>query len=153
SFLDRFDRRKALAVALAGLVIATAAGGLAFDLSTLLIARVAAGCFGGPASSLCLAIITDAIPVERRGRAMGAVMSSFSIASVLGVPAGLELARVGGWRMPFFAVAALGLLIVPFAFAFLPPMRAHLERVAQEQPPLATMLRPAALLSLCATAV
>src|SRR4051794_34846466 len=34
-FLDRFDRRKALAVALFGLVIGTAAGGFSTGLSTL----------------------------------------------------------------------------------------------------------------------
>jgi hypothetical protein len=34
---------------------------------------------------------------------MGAVMGAFSLASVLGVPASLELARLGGWRFPFLA--------------------------------------------------
>ena len=42
-FLDRFDRRKALAVAMLGLVVGTAAGALAVDLPTLLLARVVAG--------------------------------------------------------------------------------------------------------------
>jgi predicted MFS family arabinose efflux permease len=45
TFLDRFDRRKALAVAMLGLVIATAAGGLATGLGTMLAARVLAGAF------------------------------------------------------------------------------------------------------------
>jgi len=36
------------------------------------------------------------------------VMGAFSIASILGVPAGLELARRGGWRLPFIAVGVLG---------------------------------------------
>jgi predicted MFS family arabinose efflux permease len=125
-FLDRFDRRRALAVALAGLVLGTAAGGLATGLPTLLAARVVAGLFGGPATSLALAIVADAVPPERRGRAMGAVAGSFAIASVLGVPAGLELARLGDWRTPFFTVAALGAVLTAAAMAMLPPQRAHL---------------------------
>lgn len=126
-FLDRFDRRKALAVAMSGLVLATAAGGLATGLTSLLVARALAGLFGGPATSLALSIIADLIPVERRGRAMGAVMGAFSVASVLGVPMALKVARWTDWRMPFFVVAGLGLLVVAGAIFYLPPMRGHLE--------------------------
>ncbi|RKH30758.1 MFS transporter [Corallococcus praedator] len=124
--LDRFDRRKALAVCMLGLVAATAAGGLATGLSTLLLARVCAGLFGGPATALSLSIIADLIPAERRGRALGAVMASFSVASVLGVPMALKVAEVGGWRLPFFAVAALGLVVATAALILLPPVRGHL---------------------------
>ena len=94
-FLDRFDRRKALATAMVGLVTATAAAGLADSFAGLVAARALAGSFGGPATSVALAILTDAVPPERRGRAMGAVMGAFSAASVLGVPAGLWLATRG----------------------------------------------------------
>lgn len=125
-FLDRFDRRTALAVALAGLVLATALGGLAVDMETLLGARVLAGLFGGPAVALGTAIIADCVAPERRGRAMGIAMGSFSLAAVFGVPVGLELARLGGWRLPFFAVAALGVVLVGAALSLLPPQRGHL---------------------------
>lgn len=126
-FLDRFDRRKALALSMLGLVAATALGGLAQGLGTLLAARILAGLFGGPATSLSLSIVADVIPIERRGKAMGAVMGAFSIASVLGVPAGLELARLGSWRTPFFAVAGLGALLTALAVALLPPLTGHLR--------------------------
>ena len=125
-FLDRFDRRKALAFAMLGLTIGTLAGAFATGMATLLAARVLAGLFGGPATSLSLAIVTDVVPPERRGKAFGAVMGAFSAASVLGVPAGLELARVGGWRLPFIAVAAIGLVLTGAAAAWLPPLRLHL---------------------------
>jgi predicted MFS family arabinose efflux permease len=125
-FLDRFDRRKALGWSLAGLVLGTVLGGLAWDFPSLIGARVIAGAFGGPATALSLAIVTDVIPIERRGRAMGAVMGSFSLASVLGVPLGLELARLGNWQTPFFAVAGLGAVVTALAVALMPPLTAHL---------------------------
>jgi predicted MFS family arabinose efflux permease len=127
-FLDRFDRRKALAVAMLGLALGTAAGGFATGLGTLILARVVAGIFGGPATSLSLAIVADIIPKERMGKAMGAVMSAFSVASVLGVPLGLQLALWFDWRAPFFFVAGLGLLITANAIFWLPSMRGHIEK-------------------------
>lgn len=125
-FLDRFDRRRALLVAVLGLSAATALGGLAVDLPTLLGARVLAGLFGGPASSVALAIVADVVPSERRGRALGIVMSAFSVSSVLGVPFGLTLADLGGWRAPFYGVAVLGGGVLAYIVARLPSLRGHL---------------------------
>jgi predicted MFS family arabinose efflux permease len=136
AFLDRFDRRKALAISMLGLVLATAAGGLATGLSSLMLARVLAGLFGGPATSLAMSIVAELIPVERRGRAMGAVMGAFSVASVVGVPLALYVAELGGWRMPFFTVAALGLLVVLGAVFYLPPIRGHLEEGRRRDHPV-----------------
>ena len=58
---------------------------------------------------------------------MGAVMAAFSVASVLGVPAGLWLSQVGGWRLPFFGVSGLGLLVTGAALFVMPAMTKHLE--------------------------
>lgn len=133
-FLDRFDRRPALGVALLGLVLGTALGGMARDLPTLMGARLLAGFFGGPATSLSFSIVADVVPESRRGAALGFVMGAFSVAAVLGVPAGLELARQLGWRAPFFAVAALGALVAVTALLLLPPLRGHLVAGARRVP-------------------
>jgi predicted MFS family arabinose efflux permease len=134
-----------------GLAVGTALGGFAVGLGTLLFARLLAGVFGGPATSLSLAIIADRVPVERRGRAMGTVMASFSLASILGVPVGLELAQRLGWRAPFFAVAALALLLTGLVARVLRPMRGHL---VQPGPSRRLPLRGALpLLSLACTAL
>jgi predicted MFS family arabinose efflux permease len=155
-FLDRFDRRRALFVAMIGLVTGTAAAGLATGLGTMLLARVLAGAFGGPATSVSLSILTDAVPPERRGKALGAVMGAFSAASVLGVPAGLELARLGGWKTPFFVVAALGFCVATAAVSAMPPMRGHLQSLGGRRPaarPFSELIiDPTVLLSLAATA-
>jgi predicted MFS family arabinose efflux permease len=152
-FLDRVGRRRALTLAMLGLLVGTAAGGLAVDFTTLLASRVVAGAFGGPATSVALAIIADAIPAERRGKALGAVMGAFSVATVLGVPAGLKLAELGGWRTPFFAVAALALGITALAASLLPPLNAHMARGEKAaRAGLRELVRPAVLLSWTMTA-
>lgn len=132
-FLDRFDRRKVLALSMLGLVVGTVAGGFATSLTTLVLARVFAGAFGGPATSISLSIIADVVPPERRGRAMGAVFTAFSIASVLGVPAALYVAERGGWRIPFFLVGGIGFLLMALAIWLLPPMTGHLKGLLDAQ--------------------
>lgn len=153
-FLDRFDRRKALAVSIVGLMVGTAAAALSWDFYSLIGARVLAGAFGGPVSSLSLAIISDVVPKERRGRAVGTVMAGFSVASIVGVPLALEIAHVGGWRAPFYAVAGLGLVIAVGVVLLLPPLRIHLMRGTR--PPgfgmLKQLAKPLPLLAYAGTA-
>src|SRR5690606_22333610 len=74
------------------------------------------------------------------GRAMAVVMMGFSVASVLGLPAGLMLARQGSWRTPFFAIAALVLGVLVLAAWALPVMRGHLARGRQPQTPMRILL-------------
>jgi predicted MFS family arabinose efflux permease len=139
-FLDRFDRRSALAVAMLGLVVGTASGALANGFHALVVARILAGAFGGPATSLSLSIIADVVPPARRGRAMGAVMGAFSMASVLGVPLGLWLARIGGWQVPFLVVAGFGVVVGLFALRAMPSLRGHIRAVGSRQLNLGSLL-------------
>src|SRR5258708_15085605 len=89
--LDRVDCKRALLVLYAGFGLATLACGLAPNYQMLLLARLAAGAFGGLASSLVTAMVGDFIPPARRARARGIATSAFPVASVLRVPAGLVL--------------------------------------------------------------
>ncbi len=151
-FLDRFDRRSALAVALGALVIGTFAGSAAVSFETLLFARIIAGAGGGPATSLSFSIISDTIPNTHRGRAMGAVMGAFSVASVLGVPTGLWLSEKFGWRAPFMAVGAIGTVISIGSVALLPKMRGHLTAVRSDVTVFTLVQRPLVQLSYLLTA-
>lgn len=122
-WLDRVSRRKALLWSLVGLVLSTFAASLVTNLATLLGARLLAGIFGGPATALGIALVTDAVPVNKRGRALGTVMAAFSVASVLGIPLGLEISRLCGWRATFLCVAGLGAMVTT-TFAWLMPASA-----------------------------
>ena len=151
--LDRYDRKTALLWALLGLVLGTAAGGFAVGFKSMMAARLLAGLFGGPATSLAISALTDLVPLERRGRAFGAVMGAFSVASVLGVPMGLWLARHGGLRTPFFVVAGMGLLVMAMAAAVLPPLRTHLDRPESPRSLTEILHRPVVQLALLTIAV
>jgi predicted MFS family arabinose efflux permease len=138
-FLDRFDRKRALLWLYFGFTVGTLFCALAPTYQLLVAARAVAGAFGGVAGAFILAIIGDVVPEERRGRAMGLVMSSFSIASICGVPLGLLLASHISWHVPFFALAAMSLMVLAAAARILPPLRSHLEK-AHDAHPIARML-------------
>lgn len=121
--LDKFDRKRALLVLYAGFGLATLACGLAPSYQMLLFARLAAGAFGGLASSLVTAMVGDFIPPARRGRAMGLVTVAFPAASVLGVPAGLILAGHYGWHSAFFLLAGCAVINLVIASLALPHLR------------------------------
>ena len=127
AYIDRFGRKRLLLVLYTLFALATLACGLAPTYSSLMIARIAAGAFGGVLSALSQTIVGDVIPFERRGRAMGIVMTAFSVASVAGVPAGLFLAARFGWHAPFFAIAALSAVFAIFAALTLPVLTDHLK--------------------------
>lgn len=155
-FIDRLDRRRALLVSVLGLAIGTGAGAFAYDFHSLLWARVLAGVFGGPATSTALAMISDVVPHHRRGKAFGTVMMAFSLASIVGLPIGLELARWGTWQTPFLVVAALGSAVAVLVLVALPSMTGHLQNrkedeIAQWRMHVKLLSRPIVVLSFTLT--
>lgn len=124
-FIDKFDRKRFLQFLYAGFLLGTLACGLAPNFHLLMFARVFTGLFGGVLGAVILAIIGDVIPFERRGQAMGFVMTAFSIASVIGVPFGLRIANQFGWNMPFLFLAGLSLPIQFFIYKLVPNLKAH----------------------------
>jgi len=121
--IDRFERKRALLLVYACFAAATLACGLAPSYGALLAAGVAAGVFGGVLGALVQTIVGDAVPFERRGQAMGLVMSAFSLSTVAGVPLSLWMASGWGWHMPFFAIAAVSVLVLLVAWRSVPLLR------------------------------
>ncbi len=133
-YLDRFDRKKALLVLFLGFAITTLACALASSFELFLFARFLTGGFGGILSSVVLSIVADVIPFERRSAAFGIIMTAFSVASVVGVPAGIFLAAEFSWRMPFIVIGILALLGCLLIFRFLPSMTGHLKVATSKKP-------------------
>ena len=133
TYIDRFGRKQLLLGMYSLFGLATLACALAPDYLWLMVARVAAGLFGGVLSALSQTIVADVIPFERRGRAMSVVMTSFSVSTVAGVPLGLFLAAHFNWHAPFVGIAVLVGLLALAAWQTLPRLDAHLhhpERVS-----------------------
>lgn len=153
-FIDRFDRRTLVLGAYGGFALATLFCGLAHDATALLIGRILAGAFGGISGSLCLTVVSDVVPPERRAAGIGIVMTAFALAAALGVPVGLQLAHTFGWRFPFLFVAVVAVIAWLVGYKVLPSLRAHLSQPGDRRKAFAEVLRDAnagrALLFMCA---
>jgi DHA1 family inner membrane transport protein len=57
--------------------------------------------------SVASATASQLVPPERAGRAVAAVFTGITVATVIGVPVGTLIAALAGWRMTFLAIAAL----------------------------------------------
>jgi len=126
-FVDRFDRKKILVFAYIGFLIGTLACGFAPSYPLLLAARILTGLFGGLIGAQVMSIIADLFAYERRGTATGAVMSSFAIASTIGVPFSLYLANIFSWHAPFIFVGLLGIAVVPLIVKYIPNVHGHIR--------------------------
>ncbi len=126
TYIDKVSRKKLLLTLYPLFAVSTLACGLATSYEFLMGARIAAGLFGGVLMSLSQTIVGDVIPFERRGRAMGIIMTSFSVATVLGVPLGLFVAAHFSWHMTFIGIAVLAGLFAVFAAFTLPSLHHHL---------------------------
>ncbi len=142
-FIDRFDRRTLLLWVYAGFTVATLLCGLAPNAHALLIARAIGGAFGGVSGSLCLAIVSDIVPPERRASGIGIVMTAFAVAASVGVPVGLQLAQSLGWRSPFTFIAASAAIVWGVAFRFVPPVRDHIHSGSNKGAAFKELLRDA----------
>ncbi len=118
--IDRWERKKAYLAVFAGFLVGTALCGAAATYGQLLAARVVAGAFGGTVSTLCFAMVGDLIAPARRGRAMGMLMASFSVATVVGLPVGLAIAAHFGWSWTFLSIALVGAVFWGVSAAAIP---------------------------------
>jgi MFS transporter, DHA1 family, inner membrane transport protein len=127
-FVNNYDRKKVLLFAYIGFIIGTLGCALAPTFTILLVARIVAGLFGGMLGAQVISIVSDTIDFERRGQAMGMVMSAFSLASIAGVPLGLILANQYSWHMPFYLVAVLALISFVLLYFNLPSLTGHIAK-------------------------
>jgi len=132
-FADRFERKRLLLITYVGFIIGTAACGFSKSYDFLLVSRIVAGIFGGIIGGQVLSMIGDLFVYERRGTAMGAVMSAFAVASSIGVTFSLYLVDIfkDDWHVPFLFVALLATVILPLCFFYLPVLKTHLEELAE----------------------
>jgi predicted MFS family arabinose efflux permease len=114
------DRRLLLVAALLFYVVGHLASALTGNLYVLLALRaltVAGAAIFTPQAAATVGLL---VPPERRGSAIAFIFIGWSLASVLGIPAGSLLGNAIGWRETFLLMAALSAFGAMLVWAVLP---------------------------------
>src|SRR5881398_897743 len=107
---DRHGRKRLLELSLGLFLVASAACGLANDLTFLVVARSVQGAAAGGLMSLAMAAVGDLVSPRERGRYQGYIAATFAIATVAGPLLGGLLVDGPGWRWVFYVNLPLGLV-------------------------------------------
>jgi EmrB/QacA subfamily drug resistance transporter len=110
---DRFGRRRIYVVGIGLFVAASAACALAGSVGWLIAARAVQGAGGALIMPLALAILSAAIPPERRARALGIFSGVTGLALIVGPLVGGAIAQGLAWEWIFWLNVPIGLLVIP----------------------------------------
>jgi len=116
---DFLPIRRLVVIGLLSLGLSAVAGLFAQSFLPLLIIRILQASGAGAIPALSLVLISRYIPIERRGRAMAAIMSAASLGLGLGPVTGGLLVEYAGWHS-LFVVTAATLALIPAFIALLP---------------------------------
>ncbi|MEV6005316.1 MFS transporter [Streptomyces sp. NPDC051976] len=123
---DLIGRRRALVWGVTAFTLASVAGGLANDATTLLIARGFQGAAAALAAPSTLALIaTSFTEGTERNRALSVFSAISGAGSAVGLTVGGMLTDWGSWRWVFFVNIPVGLAIVLLAPRFIKETERH----------------------------
>ncbi|MCR8827974.1 MFS transporter [Pseudosulfitobacter koreensis] len=116
----RIGRRRVMALGLSMFALAALLSALAPSMLMLDAARVLAAAGAGLFTPVAAATAAALYPPEQRARVLAMVFFGFSVAQVLGVPAGSYIAYTFGWRWGFWSVVALALPCISLIWIYVP---------------------------------
>jgi len=119
-FSDRIGRRRPLLVALAALVAASVVCALSPTVSVMMTARLVQGFAGGWAMVIARSVVVDLTDGARMVRAMNLVAATAGTAPVVGPLLGALVLSVSHWRVSFWVVAALAVVMFAAVAVALP---------------------------------
>ena len=112
---DRFGRRRMFGIGMGVFTLGSAAAALAPTIELLIAARGLQGLGGAIVTPLTLTILTNAVPPEKRGLALGAWGGIGGLAIALGPLVGGAVTEGISWQWIFWLNVPLGLLMIPLA--------------------------------------
>ena len=118
----RLDRRTLLVWLVIGATASNVVVALSPNLLTLLVARLLLGAAIGGFWAMSLAVAARLSAPEHLGRAVMAVNTGTTLATVAGVPLGLYLGSILDWRTVFLGAAALTAVVAIVVRLVLPPV-------------------------------
>tara|TARA_B110000908_G_scaffold151401_1_gene186092 strand:- start:424 stop:1590 length:1167 start_codon:yes stop_codon:yes gene_type:complete len=120
SLTGHIGRRRVMAFGLTMFLASALLSAMATSMTMLGFARVLAAAGAGMFTPVGAAVVAGLFPAEQRARVLAAVMFGFTLAQVLGVPAGSWIAYTFGWRYAFWGVVAINIPAIYLIWTFVP---------------------------------
>ncbi|MDQ4074229.1 MAG: MFS transporter, partial [Thermoproteota archaeon] len=108
---DIYGRKKILLIIMLIYTAGVSIGGFVNDIHTMIFARAIQG-IGMSMFPIAFGIIRDQFPREKISMAQGAITSMFAAGSVIGLSVGGIIIEHFGWRMTFFTIIPVSLIIL-----------------------------------------
>ncbi|MGG1419922.1 MFS transporter [Bacillus subtilis] len=121
---DKYSRELSLLAGLMIFIIGTVICALAQNIFFFFLGRALSGLAAGAFVPTAYAVVGDRVPYTYRGKVMGLIVSSWSLALIFGVPLGSFIGGVLHWRWTFWIFALMGVLVV---LLILLEMRRHVQ--------------------------
>lgn len=137
---DIAGRKKLLLLGLAMFSGASTLCGLAPSLWFLIAARALQGVGASAMMALTIALVSETVPKEKSGRAMGLLGAMSAIGTALGPSLGGVLISGLGWRSIFLVNAPLGVIAFVLTLRFLPADPSVGKRVRTRLDAMGTLL-------------
>ncbi|MDQ3316656.1 MAG: MFS transporter [Actinomycetota bacterium] len=118
----RLPRRRMLLISIGVFVVGNLISALGPTYTVIMVGRLVAASAHGAFLGIAALAAGDLVSPERKGRAIAAVFSGLTAATVLGAPIGAAVGRALGWRFTFWTLVLAGAVAL-LALVFLMPRR------------------------------
>lgn len=144
-------RRRLLLLSMAIFTVGNLISALADSYAMLLVGRIVTSFNHGAFFGVGAVVAASIVPVEKRAGAIAAMFSGLTVATIGGVPLAAWVGEVVGWRIAFFAIAAIGVIVMAAVRFSLPPLK--VEGQADMKAELRVLMRAPVLAALLLTVV
>lgn len=125
TFVSSYPRRLLLLVYVGIFTVGYVFCALAPNYPSLLVARIVIALIHGAYFGTAMVVSGTLVEERRRGFAVSLVLAGLTVANIVGVPIGAAIGNAFGWRMTFWAVAALGVASFALVATLIPMDGAH----------------------------
>lgn len=151
SLTARIDKKRVVLASIFLFIIGHLFTGMATSFPMLLAGRIVSASAHGLFFSLASSIAVSLVAPEKAASAIAFIFGGFTVATAFAAPLGTYISGIFGWRIPFFAIAAIGLIAYGLNRTAIPAQEQAKEKPATLQAQLRLVTHPHVLLMLAVT--